>query len=335
MTDSGVKTDILYVNSSEDNARIDRFLSSRYAMIPRGYFQRRIKCGEVLLNDSSCRASARVRAGDAVRIKWVVEKPSFIQAAAVPFSIIHEDSDLMVINKPPGVVVHPNESYKKTTLVHGLLQYAEDTFRAMLDDSQRPGIVHRLDKDTSGVMVIAKNEETRQALKEEFKARNVEKTYLAIVSGEVSPVPAEIEAPIGRHPVNRRKRAVLEETGKRAKTIFRSLASNPDASLLEVKIETGRTHQIRVHLSWRHRPLFGDGLYGGPDHFGESKIRRQMLHAWKLVFRHPKTGAYCEYQAPLPDDFFAALKAVNLWAAGIGTGEGLKPGECPTNFQPD
>ncbi|MFW6413747.1 MAG: RluA family pseudouridine synthase [Verrucomicrobiota bacterium] len=307
-----IKTDILYVNSSEDNTRIDRFLSSRYAVVARGYFQRRIKAGDVMLNGSTCRASEKVRAGDRVWIKWVIEKPAVLKAAAVPFSIIHEDTDLMVVNKPPGTVVHPNESYKQSTLVHGLLDYAEEIFRAMMDEEQRPGIVHRLDKDTSGVMVVAKNEETRELLKAEFKERRVEKTYLAIVSGMVGEARGEIEVPIGRHPVNRRKRMVMHENGKYAKTIFRTLASNAAASLLEVNIETGRTHQIRVHLSSRHYPVLGDKLYGGVERLGDKSIKRQMLHSWKLLFRHPVTGTYCEYRAPLPDDFCETLRLARL-----------------------
>ena len=292
--------------------RLDQFLSDRYKDKSRAYFQRRIDNGEVLLNGDPCRRSDKVEEGDEVAISWVSEEPMPLGPRPVEFGVVYEDEDILVINKPPGVVVHPNETYPDNTLVHGLLNYDEATFAAMVDQTQRPGIVHRLDKDTSGVMVVAKNMDARNKLKDAFKQRLVDKTYLTIVAGEFGVKGGRLEGNIGRHPVRRIKMAVVEEGGKHAGTRYRVLGSTSETSLLEVRIETGRTHQIRVHFSHIHHPVVGDGLYGGPERIGNVKVKRQMLHAWKLVVPHPRTGVSREYRADLPDDFCEVLDLAEL-----------------------
>ncbi|MFO7822196.1 MAG: RluA family pseudouridine synthase [Lentisphaeria bacterium] len=310
--DHGDTKETLAVNSEEEGQRLDQFLRSRYSNFSRAYFQRRIENGQVCLNGEQCSRSDKVAEGDVITILWISEEPPALTPQPVDFEVIHEDDDVLVINKPPGVVVHPNDAYQHNTLVNGLLYYDEPVFSAMVDAQRRPGIVHRLDKDTSGVMVIAKNLEARSRLKESFKKRLVDKTYLAIVSGEFGVRAGRIEGDIGRHPVNRIKMAVVEEGGKHAGTRYRVLGNTPETTLLEVNIETGRTHQIRVHFSHLHHPVLGDGLYGGPRSLSDKKIPRQMLHAWKLVFPHPRTGVSREYRADLPTDFCEVLRTADL-----------------------
>ncbi len=212
-----------------------------------------------------------------------------------------------MLNKPPGLVVHPARGHWTGTLVHGLLGHDEASFSSMAAGGVRPGIVHRLDRDTSGVMVVARNERARLALSRAFAERRVEKTYLALVIGEFGSVTGRIEAPIGRHPWDRLKMAVTPSGGKRAVSCWRVLASNGEVSLVEVRIETGRTHQIRVHFAHIYHPVLGDPVYGGQRRDLSIACDRQMLHAWKLLFPHPVTGVMREYRAPPPEDFQQAL----------------------------
>lgn len=227
-----------------------------------------------------------------------------------------EDDQVIVLNKPPGLVVHPAQGNTTGTLVHGLLFHDEGSFEEMSEDNQRPGIVHRLDKDTSGVLVVAKNYQARAYLKEAFKEHITEKTYLAIILGTPDEPIGLIENEIGRHPVHRMKMAVVEEGGKHAITRYRVLASASGCSLLEIRIFTGRTHQIRVHFSHLQHPVLGDSSYGGCPKDMPYPAPRQMLHAWKLVFPHPSSGVMRQYMAPLPDDFQLALSALGLPAIG-------------------
>lgn len=300
------------VQSEDAGQRVDRFLNRLRPDFSRAYFQRRIDNAEVLLNGRPCRRADTVSEGDRVTIIWISEASPPLEPQPVQFTVIYEDDDILVIDKPPGVVVHPNETYRDKTLVHGLLNYDATSFSGMVDENKRPGIVHRLDKDTSGVMVVAKNLAARQKLKTSFKHRLVDKTYLTIVAGEFGARGGRIEGNIGRHPVNRVKMAVVQDGGKHAGTRYRVLGSRPEASLLEVRIETGRTHQIRVHFAHIHHPVLGDGLYGGPKQIGAERVKRQMLHAWKLVFPHPRTGVSREYRADLPADFCDALRLSGL-----------------------
>jgi 23S rRNA pseudouridine1911/1915/1917 synthase len=193
-----------------------------------------------------------------------------------------------------------------------LLHHDEEHFRELLDEEMRPGIVHRLDKDTSGAMVVAKHEEAYWAMKRAFAERRVEKTYLALVLGEFGTVTGRIETLIGRNPVHREKMAVVQEGGKEAITGYRVLNAAQDVSLVEVRIETGRTHQIRVHFAHLRHPVLGDPVYGGRRREMPISVKRQMLHAWKLVLPHPRTGVMCEYRVPPPEDFLDALAALGM-----------------------
>jgi 23S rRNA pseudouridine1911/1915/1917 synthase len=235
-----------------------------------------------------------------------------LEPEPIPLDIIAEDKDVIVLNKPPGMVVHPAHGNTSGTLVHGLLFHAGAAFAEMADEEQRPGIVHRLDKDTSGGIVVAKNSTAQLLLKDAFQQRLVEKTYLAIVLGSFDVLSGRIEANIGRHPVNRQRMAVVERGGKHAVTLFRVLGQNHGCALLEVKILTGRTHQIRVHCAFINHPILGDHVYGGRPRNAPLQPPRQMLHAWKIVFPHPRSKIMRQHMAPLPDDFRDALAALEL-----------------------
>ncbi len=307
----------LVVTREESGLRLDQCLARRFPTHSRAFFQTCIREGRVRLNGHPCRPSSLVRAEQLIDLIWPTRKIYELRPEEIRFDVLFEDEHLLVINKPPGLVVHPAAGNMSGTLVHGLLFRDREHFLDMVDTTYRPGIVHRLDKDTSGAMVVAKNLDARRALKGAFKERSVEKTYLTIVLGEFGSIVGTIENRIGRHPVNRTKMAVLREGGKHALSKYRVLGTGPDCSLLEVRIFTGRTHQIRVHFSHLNHPVLGDGLYGGKRGQHCVAVPRQMLHAWKLVFPHPVTGVMRQYMAPLPDDFRQALEALGLPVVGV------------------
>jgi 23S rRNA pseudouridine1911/1915/1917 synthase len=292
--------------------RLDLALARLFPDHSRGYFQRCIHQGRVRLNGRPAPPKAPVMPGNTIDIRWPVEEVYDLVPEHVDFEVLAEDRDVIVINKPPGLVVHPSPSHLSGTLVHGLLDYDFESFRAMVDENMRPGIVHRLDMDTSGAMVIARNLFARQQLKNAFKERLTEKTYVAIVLGEFGAVTGTVETQIGRHPVNRMKMAVVEEGGKYALTKYRVLGTSQGCTLLEIRIFTGRTHQIRVHVSHLRHPILGDSMYGGKGNHAPLAVPRQMLHAWKLVFPHPRTGIMRQFMAPVPADFRAALHELGL-----------------------
>jgi 23S rRNA pseudouridine1911/1915/1917 synthase len=267
------------------------------------------------VDDEAVRAGKRLKLGELVsaKIPKPLEGVPAPEAEKIPLYVLYEDADVVVINKQRQLVVHPSENARSGTLVHALLAREPQVFKALqrATDRIRPGIVHRLDKDTSGCMVIAKTPEAMSQLKASFKNREVDKCYLALVAGRVPEVYAELDTLIGRHPTKRRKMAVLEEEGKQALTRYRVLEQNNEASLVQVKIMTGRTHQIRVHMAHIGHPIIGDELYGGKQK-DMLQVSRQMLHQWKLTFPHPKTGKANEYRADLPDDFRDALKRLGF-----------------------
>ena len=305
-TDTVVATDELL------RLRLDLSLARLFPEHSRGYFQRCIREGRVRLNGRHAQPKTPVMPGNTIEIRWPQVEIYDLVPQQVDFEILAEDRDVIVINKPPGLVVHPAEGHGEGTLVHGLLHYDHDAFSAMVDGTMRPGIVHRLDKDTSGVMVIARNMFARQQLKHAFKERLTEKTYVAIVIGEFGAVTGTVETQIGRHPIKRMKMAVVQEGGKYALTKYRVLGASRGCSLLEVRIFTGRTHQIRVHLAHLNHPILGDYVYGGKGRDIPVEIPRQMLHAWKLVFPHPRTAVMREFMAPVSPDFRQALEDLGL-----------------------
>jgi 23S rRNA pseudouridine1911/1915/1917 synthase len=281
--------------------RLDHFIAEKVPHLSRSRLQALIKDGRILLNGGTARASVTLRTGDAVSF----DEPAVIPANAseaedIPLSVLYEDSDLIVINKPPGLVVHPAVGNLTGTVVNALLHHCDEL--SGIGGVERPGIVHRLDKETSGCLVAAKNDLAHQALAEQFAGREVTKIYLAIAAGKFPRREGMINAPIGRHRVNRQKMAVVREgEGREARTGWKVLAELPAGSLVECTLHTGRTHQIRVHLKHLGHPLLGDSVYGKSAGFS-----RQMLHAWKLGFTHPRSGQRIDCVAPIPDDFRAA-----------------------------
>mgnify|MGYP006291687411 CR=1 FL=1 len=301
---------------SAEGERLDRVLSGLFPVRSRAFLQRCIRERRVTVNEKYRRPADAVHQGDHIRIAWPPPKRIRLVPEEIPLAVLAEDDDILVINKSPGLVVHPNDAYSGGTLVHALLHHDPDSFRELVDANLRPGIVHRLDKDTSGAMVVAKHLDARRFLKDAFKERNVEKTYLTIVIGEFGAVTGTIRGPIGRHPRRRTKMAVLPESGKRAVTHYRVLGQGNGVSLLEVRIETGRTHQIRIHFANVDHPVLGDALYGGKQKDLAFRVKRQMLHAWKLAIPHPRTGKMTEYMAPPPADFCTALRELGLPVIG-------------------
>jgi 23S rRNA pseudouridine1911/1915/1917 synthase len=306
----------LLVSSHCDGMRVDQFLAQMLEGYSRTYFQRGIREGRIQVNAQPCRPADHLKTNDRVLVVWPEELSLDLKAEEMNLDIVAEDDDVLVLVKPPNLVVHPAKGNWTGTLVHGLLGHDEEAFSEMADEQMRPGIVHRLDKDTSGVMVVAKTEFAKRSLSLAFKERRVEKTYLAIVMGELGAKTGEIRTQIGRHPKDRKMMAVVESGGKAAVTLYRVLATTGQTSLLEVRILTGRTHQIRVHLSYIHHPIVGDPMYGGRQAEIDLPVKRQMLHAWKLVFPHPRTGVMRQYMGTPPADFQEVSQALGLPVVG-------------------
>jgi 23S rRNA pseudouridine1911/1915/1917 synthase len=295
-----------------DGLRLDFCLARSLPEHSRVFFQRLLRSGAIRRNGQPSRPAEEVHTNDLIEIDWPEDPRVTITAENIPLDILAEDEDIIVLNKPPGLVVHPAQGNRTGTLVHGLLYHDEEQFGELLDEDLRPGIVHRLDKDTSGVMVVARNQEAWRAMKRAFREREVEKTYLALVLGEFGAMTGRIETLIGRHPRQRMKMAVVAEHGKHAATRYRVLGAALGVTLVQVQIETGRTHQIRVHFAHLRHPVLGDPLYGGRQRDAPIAVPRQMLHAWKLAFPHPRTGVMREYMGALPEDFQQALADLGL-----------------------
>lgn len=278
--------------------RLDRALSMQAGGFSRSRLQSAIRAGRVQVDGRPSRPSEVLRHGAVVNWQSPPPEPSLHAAPEdIPLEVLFEDDDLLVINKPSGLVVHPAPGNPTGTLVSALLHHCGRL--STEGETFRPGIVHRLDKETSGCLVAAKNERARLQLSNQFAAREVEKVYLAICHGTVRRLSGRIDAPISRHPKQRKKMAIAPgERGRHAVTLYRQLARVDGLSLIECQLLTGRTHQIRVHLKSLGAPVAGDALYGKRGHFS-----RQMLHAWKLAFRHPASGEHIEFRAPPPPEF--------------------------------
>ena len=287
------------VKDDEAGKRIDSYLSNKDDEISRVAVQRLIKNDKILVNGKSTKASYKVQKNDSIKVEE--EKPIEISLKPqdIPVEIIYEDKDIIVVNKPKGMVVHPANGNPDGTLVNSLMSICKDSLSG-IGGEIRPGIVHRLDKDTSGVIVVAKNDKAHINLSEQIKNHKVEKTYIALVKGVVKANEATIDMPIGRSTKDRKKMAVTK-TGKNAITHFKVIKRFHNYTLLEVKIETGRTHQIRVHLSQIGYPIVGDTTYSnGKNEWG---IKGQCLHAKSLKFKHPITGKEMFLEAKMPEYF--------------------------------
>ena len=302
----------LLADAAAAGVRLDRYLA-RVTGLPRSQIQRLIESGRVLVEGRRLKASATIVPGQRIRLSIPRPRPSALTPEPIPLEILYEDQDLLALNKPAGLVVHPAPGHPGGTLVHALLYHCPDL--PGIGEERRPGIVHRLDKETSGVMVVAKTDAAMASLAGQFKERRVKKTYLALVHGEVKQTEASIAAAIGRHERDRKRMAVKTRKGREAVTTYRVMKRLDGFTLLQVHPETGRTHQIRVHLSAIGHPVVGDKVYGGRKE-KKSEVRgagcgvraeRQLLHAWKLGLFHPKTNEWMEFEAPLPADFASWL----------------------------
>ncbi|MEW6593745.1 MAG: RluA family pseudouridine synthase [Thermodesulfobacteriota bacterium] len=309
------------VTSEAAGQRLDRFLSESLAgeEITRTRLQGLIREGHVLVDGAGRKAGYVVRSGEEVAVTLPILKETALAAQEVPFLVLYEDDAIVVLSKPPGVVVHPACGHAEGTLVHGLLHRCGDL--AGIGGELRPGIVHRLDKDTSGCMVVAKNDLAHHRLVEQFKGRAVSKIYHALLVGVPGSPAGTVDLPIGRHPVQRKKMAVRQEGGRPAVTHWQVLERFAAGfSLTRLRLETGRTHQIRVHMAALGHPVAGDPVYGGKSRTTTALgICRQCLHSSHLGFRHPLTGTPMEFTAPLWPDIEAVLLRLRT---GIPEGDG-------------
>jgi 23S rRNA pseudouridine1911/1915/1917 synthase len=288
------------VDSNHQALRLDVFLSESQNEFSRSYLKKLIEQGHASVNDSLAQAKYRLKAGDRVILSVCPPTVSGIEAESIPLKIIYEDEAMLAVNKPAGMVVHPAPGHSKGTLVNALLSHCSDL--SGIGGVERPGIVHRLDKDTSGVVLIAKNEIAHRSLAGQFKNRKVKKTYLALVRGVVKPTSGIIDTSIGRHKTNRKKMTATMDQGRQAETRYKVLETLGHFTYIQLFPKTGRTHQIRVHLASIHHPILGDKLYGGIITGSYLKMPRQALHAHKIEIEHPINKLPLVFEASLPPD---------------------------------
>jgi 23S rRNA pseudouridine1911/1915/1917 synthase len=291
----------LTISREQAGERLDRSLAQVLPAFSRARLQALIRDGFVTVNGNAARPRDAVRTGDDVEVREPEIEKSDAEPESIPLEILFEDDDLLVINKPAGLVMHPGAGHQQHTLVNALLAHC--TNLSGIGGKERPGIVHRLDKETSGALVIAKNDVTHRDLSKQFAARTMGKIYLALVAGTPRKAAGVIDKAIERHPIHRQRMSIARRQGRSAKTEYRVIRSSGDVSLIECTLHSGRTHQIRVHLHHLGHPVLGDKLYAGKR---GGNFPRQMLHAWKITFRHPRSGEQMTFEAPIPRDFAEA-----------------------------
>lgn len=302
----------LHLQVDQAGGRLDQYLAQELPQLSRSKIKKLIQQGQVLVSNQAAKPSTAVDVGDVITLTLPVTDSSALRPEEQHLDIIFEDADIIVVNKPAGVVVHPAHGHTTGTLVNALLAHAPDLeamTRADADSTHRPGIVHRLDQDTSGVIVVARTPEALKDLRRQFKARAVEKTYLALVFGMPEAPQGVIDVPLGRDPRHRQKFAPRTD-GKPARTHYRVLETFNRYSLLEIDLETGRTHQIRVHLAWLKCPVVGDTIYGRKKN--SLGLKRHFLHAWQLGIEHPRTQALLHFEAPLEKDLQLVLNNLRM-----------------------
>ena len=305
---------------SEAGHRLDTVIVARLPTISRSRASRLIRTGHITVNGLIKKPGYLTRPGDIVRSEIPSPEPITCRPEAISLSILHEDQDVIVLNKPPGFVVHPGAGHNSRTLVNALLSHCPDL--EGVGGRIRPGIVHRLDKDTSGALVVAKNYMAHESLSAQFKMRQVRKVYLALVYGEVKLPVGVIDFPIGRHPTDRKKMSTQSGRGRPTETRWKVREAFSGVTLLEIDLRTGRTHQVRVHCAAIGHPVVGDATYGGKRRWKDlapgpmqdilGTIRRQMLHAWQLSFVHPRTGQWMNFESPLPKDIASVLESLRV-----------------------
>lgn len=292
-----------HVTLDEAGDRLDSFLAENIDDISRAYLQKLISEGMILVGEKHPKANYRLKSGDHITVQIPEATPLEIKPEPMMLDIIFEDSDVLVLNKPAGIVVHPAHGHYTGTLVNGLLAHCSDL--SGINGKMRPGIVHRIDKDTSGLLMIAKNDMAHQSLAAQLQAHTIERAYIALVQGLVAENGGIVDAPIGRHESDRKKMAVTFHNAKEARTKYTIKKRFAKHTLIECRLETGRTHQIRVHMAYIGHPLVGDPLYG--QRKNNLHFEGQALHAYLLGFAHPRTGEVMTFKAPLPPLFQSEL----------------------------
>lgn len=295
---------IFVVTEEFHQVRIDKYLSDMLEGTSRSYIQKLIRDGLVMVKDQPARASTKLAAGDEISITIPEPVSAEIVAEDIPLDILYEDEDLIIVNKPKGMVVHPSAGHLSGTLVNALMYHCKDHLSG-INGVMRPGIVHRIDMDTTGALIVCKNDRAHQSIAEQLKVHSITRKYRGIVLGNLKEDEGRIEAAIGRHPVDRKKMSTRNPNGKPAVTYYRVLERFGNYTYAQFQLETGRTHQIRVHMSSIGHPLLGDRVYG-PEKC-PFKLQGQTLHAMVIGFVHPTTQQYMEFTAPLPEYFQSLL----------------------------
>ena len=306
-----MKRELQYeVAAEEDGMRLDQYIAGRCMDLSRSYIQKLIKENRVTINENiQTKTKTAVQEGDIVNVSLPDPKELEIKPQDIPLDILYEDNDVLVVNKPKGMVVHPAPGHYEDTLVNAVLYHCRDNLSG-INGVLRPGIVHRIDKDTTGALIVCKNDKAHQKIADQLRAHTITRSYRAIVYNNFSEDEGTINAPIGRHPTNRKKRMVTEKNSKEAITHYKVLDHlNHKFNYIECRLETGRTHQIRVHMSHIGHPLLGDEVYG-PVNSKFKNLQGQTLHAATIGFIHPTTEEYMEFSAPLPDYFEKLLKTL-------------------------
>ena len=287
-----------------DGVRIDAFLAETVEQLSRSAVQQLLEKGGITVNGKAVKKNYKTHDGDEITVELPEPEPVELLPENIPLDIRYEDEDVVVINKPKGLVVHPAPGHWSGTLVNALMYHCGDSLSG-INGQLRPGIVHRIDMDTSGLLIVAKNDFAHQALAEQLKDHSLSRIYEAIVVGNIRADSGTIDAPIGRHPVDRKKMMVTEKNSRPAVTHYQVVARYSGYTHLRLRLETGRTHQIRVHLAWQNHPIVGDMVYGRGKELG---LTSQCLHARSLTFRHPRTGKLVTVECELPEYFQTVLK---------------------------
>ena len=296
-----VQEESFEVGYEQEGERLDKYLSMIYPDFSRSFFQKLIKNGQVKVNDIPEKSSYSVREEDIICVTIPDAVQTSIEPENIPLYILYEDDDVLIVNKPKGMVVHPSAGHYSGTLVNGIMYHCQDSLSG-INGEIRPGIVHRIDMDTTGSLIVCKNDESHIHIAQQIKAHTVNRIYVGIVCGNVKEDEGTIEGTIGRHPTERKKMAINVKNGKPAITHYKVLERFGNYTYMQFKLETGRTHQIRVHMAGIGHPLLGDTLYSS----GRSPFKHlqgQTLHAQTIGFIHPRTGEYMEFSAPLPEYF--------------------------------
>lgn len=303
MNENGLQR--LTVSPEDAGVRIDKYLAEQLPDITRSYLQKLLKDGSVQMNGKPVKASTKTAVGAVIALAIPEPEEPEILPENIPLDILYEDSDVILINKPKNMVVHPAAGHYTGTLVNALMYHCRGDLSG-INGVLRPGIVHRIDKDTTGVLIVCKNDRAHNALAEQLKEHSITRKYRAIVCGNLKEDEGTVDAPLGRHPQDRKKMAIVRSGGKRAVTHYRVLERFGNDTYIECQLETGRTHQIRVHMASLGHPLLGDEIYGRAK--SPFKLEGQTLHAMVLGFIHPITGEYMEFEAPLPEYFEKLLE---------------------------